>query len=196
MHGSKFTLTTTGGGTSKVAVALTRNSSGIVKTSDLSINTGNEAGDSIYLLNGMYTTTLDIDDGFGTSNLISRTLNNTGGNIRVTAPNVEFSGTGSLTLKASSNTSFETISTIAAGHTVTIAGVQNATIAAGSGWLQGGGTLDIANAGSTLIVNGTISPGSGAALGTLTIVGNLTMAALACWICKSARMPPTVIASP
>lgn len=172
IHASGFTLGNEGGGVFQnlIAVALTRNSSSTVQTSNTVFDTGNQAGDNLYLAAGVGTTTLELNDTFATGNVINRTLANSGGDIRLTQPNAQFSGTGSFSFNANS-TSFETITTIAAGHTVNITG--DSTITAGTGWLQGSGMLN--NVGYSLLNNGTISPGSNTAMGTLTVQGGVTL---------------------
>jgi filamentous hemagglutinin family protein len=173
IHGSGFTLGNVGGGVFQnlIAVDLTRNSSSSVLTSETSFDTGNQVGDSIYLKAGTGMT-LELDDGFATNNVINRTLSNATGNIRVTEPNVTFSGVGgSLTLNANSTT-FETITTLTNLHTVNITG--NSTLTSGAGgWLQGSGTIN--NSTGTLLVNGTISPGTPTSIGTINLLGGLQL---------------------
>ncbi len=173
LHGSSFTLGNTGGVVTQtlIAAALTKNANATLSSSNISIGSYAATLTDIYLAAGVGTTTLKMDNNPGSGNAINLTASNAAGNIIVTQPNVDFSGSGSFTFDAFS-TEFQTITNIAAGHTVHVTS-GNSTIATPGGWLQGAGTLN--NAGRFLGVNGTISPGLSGAIGTLTVSGNLIM---------------------
>ncbi len=173
LHGSSFTLGNTGGVVTQtlIAAALTQNSNATLSSSNISIGSYAATLTDIYLAAGVGTTTLKMDNNPGSGNAINLTASNAAGNIIVTQPNVDFSGAGSFTFDALS-TEFQTTTNIASGHTVHVTS-GNSTIASPGGWLQGDGRLN--NAGKSLLVNGTVSPGLSGAIGTLTVSGNLIM---------------------
>jgi filamentous hemagglutinin family protein len=171
-HGSSFSLGNAGVTPTQttIAVDLTQNSSSTLKTSNITVDkTAPNLG--ILFIGAKSTTDIDIDSNtLISSNNLATTLSNIAGNIKVSQANALFSGTGTMTLDAATTT-FEKLTTIAAGHTVK-ASTGNSTVASGLGGLSGAGTFS--NTGTVLLVNGTIAPGAGG-IGTLTISGGVTM---------------------